>query len=196
VQDVVQSRPLAGVQPERGQWGPRAVTALLNRWLVVFPAFRAKIPRSGRTQPMPEAPSRDAGDHGPWRLGHLRLRDTTASNAAQIRGDKITRLRDRRHDEGRISSSWDIAPHATGGRVDSWAHDLRAGVRVTYTPRQCNRELARPPLTGTVAGAPVFDRYTMETWIPVQPDGASTDTEPALIRQGNIVEVVTGRDPF
>jgi hypothetical protein len=80
--------------------------------------------------------------------------------------------------------------------VESWTHDLCAGARVTYVPRQRNRELAPPPVMGTVAGAPVFDRYTMETWIPVQPDGTSTDTEPALIRHGNIVEVVTGRDPF
>jgi hypothetical protein len=69
--------------------------------------------------------------------------------------------------------------------VDEPQHDLAAGVRVAYASR---RGRAAPPRTGTVAGAPVFDRYTSETWIPVQPDGSAADTEPALIRRGDIFE--------
>ncbi|MCR6487768.1 hypothetical protein M8542_33580 [Amycolatopsis sp. OK19-0408] len=69
-------------------------------------------------------------------------------------------------------------------------HDLDAGARVAYTPRR--GKATAPPLTGTVAGAPVFDRYTSETWIPVQPDGSAADTEPALVRRGDILEFEAG----
>jgi len=43
---------------------------------------------------------------------------------------------------------------------------------------------------GTVTGTPIFDRYTSQVWVPVQPDGASADVEPSLIRKDSIVDTV------
>ena len=72
-------------------------------------------------------------------------------------------------------------------------HDLDTGVRVAYTPHW--GKTTAPPLTGTVAGAAVFDRYTSGTWIPVHPDGSAADTEPALVRRGDILELADGAQP-
>lgn len=66
---------------------------------------------------------------------------------------------------------------------------LSTGTRVTYTVRGRSGEVTRSSCTGTIAGKPIFDRYTMEVWIPVQPDGASEDVEPRLIRRETIIEV-------
>ncbi len=74
--------------------------------------------------------------------------------------------------------------------MDEKGHALRTGARVMYMRRHRDHATSLPAATGTVAGRPVFDRYTMETWIPVQPDGTSTDTEPTLIRRSNIVDLI------
>ncbi|MTD55782.1 hypothetical protein [Amycolatopsis pithecellobii] len=66
---------------------------------------------------------------------------------------------------------------------------LSAGARVTYRVRGRSGDGPRPCCHGTVAGEPIFDRYTMEVWVPVQPDGASDDVEPRLIRKESIIEV-------
>ena len=78
--------------------------------------------------------------------------------------------------------------------MDGYAHDLRTGTRVSYRGRSRDASIPGPRVTGTVSGAGVFDRYTMETWIPVQPDGAPSDAEPALVRRGTIVEVISPAD--
>ncbi|HVW41194.1 MAG TPA: hypothetical protein VHC18_07580 [Amycolatopsis sp.] len=65
---------------------------------------------------------------------------------------------------------------------------LCTGTRVTYAVRS-NGEMTRFCRRGTVAGAPIFDRYTSEVWVPVQPDGTSEDVEPSLIRQDSIIDI-------
>ncbi|GAB3158578.1 hypothetical protein [Amycolatopsis sp. NPDC004378] len=71
--------------------------------------------------------------------------------------------------------------------------DPSTGARVAFAARRAGA--AAPPVTGTVVGAAVFDRYTSETWIPVQPDGSAPDTEPALVRRGDILEFDGGAQP-
>ena len=74
--------------------------------------------------------------------------------------------------------------------MDGHFCDLRTGTRVTYQTRSRDFDTSGGCVTGTVSGAGLFDRYTMETWIPVQADGAPSDAEPTLVRQGTIVEVI------
>ncbi|WP_329056214.1 hypothetical protein OG738_21660 [Amycolatopsis sp. NBC_01488] len=74
--------------------------------------------------------------------------------------------------------------------MDGSFRDLRNGTRVAYRARPRDVDTSRGCLTGTVSGAGVFDRYTMETWIPVQADGAPSDAEPTLVRRGTIVEII------
>ncbi|TNC24186.1 hypothetical protein [Amycolatopsis alkalitolerans] len=70
--------------------------------------------------------------------------------------------------------------------MDEQSSPLSTGTRVTYTVRsEC--------LRGTVAGRPIFDQYTMAVWVPVQPDGASADVEPRLVRKESIIEVAAER---
>jgi len=66
---------------------------------------------------------------------------------------------------------------------------LCTGTRVTYAVRSNAGDVSRLCRRGTVAGKPIFDRYTSEVWVPVQPDGASEDVEPALIRRDSIIDI-------
>ncbi|WP_236796936.1 hypothetical protein [Amycolatopsis sp. GM8] len=66
---------------------------------------------------------------------------------------------------------------------------LSTGSRVTYRVPSRFGDVTRLCRQGTVAGEPIFDQYTMEVWVPVQPDGSSDDAEPRLIRKESIIEV-------
>ena len=66
---------------------------------------------------------------------------------------------------------------------------LRAGTRVMYAVRSHAGETTRLCRRGTVTGASIFDRYTSQVWVPVQPDGSSEDVEPSLIRRDSIIDV-------
>ena len=66
---------------------------------------------------------------------------------------------------------------------------LSAGTRVTYSVRSNAGGVTRRCRRGTVAGAPIFDQYTSEVWVPVQPDGTSDDVEPSLIRKDSIIDI-------
>ncbi|HJQ47220.1 MAG TPA: hypothetical protein VJ870_13020 [Amycolatopsis sp.] len=66
--------------------------------------------------------------------------------------------------------------------------ELCTGTRVTYAVRSAG-EMTRLCRRGTVTGAPIFDRYTSQVWVPVQPDGTSEDIEPSLIRKDSIIDI-------
>lgn len=74
--------------------------------------------------------------------------------------------------------------------MDQGQQGLRAGTRVTYKVRGRAGDVTRLCRRGTVTGTPIFDRYTSQVWVPVQPDGASADVEPSLIRKDSIVDTV------
>ncbi|TNC24205.1 hypothetical protein [Amycolatopsis alkalitolerans] len=62
------------------------------------------------------------------------------------------------------------------------------GHRVTYLPGR-HKSGTRLCRRGVVTGAPVFDAYTNNTWVPVHAEGQASDQEPEWVRASDIVDV-------
>ncbi|OXM56152.1 hypothetical protein CFP71_15150 [Amycolatopsis thailandensis] len=66
---------------------------------------------------------------------------------------------------------------------------LHAGTRVVVACPGSTGTALPIATHDTVAGVSIFDRFTMQMWVPVQIDGAADDSEPRLVKREHVRRV-------